>query len=100
LWLASGDGLLKFRTPRDKVNGILQLPSGPVLVIARYLDTAEIGRLSEKNHLSLSIFRYDDQHPSSDVAEARAHLLAPGSTYVRYTDDQFIGGYIGIAEKK
>jgi sensor domain CHASE-containing protein len=113
--LASGDGLLKFRTPRDKVNGILLLPSGPVLVAsrptvhtnydgpargalvtARYLDAAEIGRLSEKTHLSLSIFRYDDPHPSSDVAEARAHLLAPGSTYVRYTDDQFIGGYIRI----
>ena len=112
--VVSGDRLLNFQTPRDNVSGVLLLPTGALLVVshpivqtnyagpahgvlitARYLDAAALRRLGERTHLSLSVFRYDEQAPP-DVAEARAHLFASGSTYVRYTDDKFIGGYIRI----
>ena len=113
--VVSGDRLLNFQTPRDKISGVVLLPTGAllavshpivhtnyagpahgVLVTARYLDAAGLRRLSERTHLSLSVFRYDDRQAPPDVAEARAHLFASGSTYVRYTDDKFIGGYIRI----
>jgi signal transduction histidine kinase/DNA-binding response OmpR family regulator len=113
--VVSGDRLLNFQTPRDKISGVVLLPTGAllavshpivrtnyagpahgVLVTARYLDAAGLRRLGERTHLSLSVFRYDDEQAPPDVAEARAHLFASGSTYVRYTDDKFIGGYIRI----
>jgi signal transduction histidine kinase/DNA-binding response OmpR family regulator len=113
--VVNGDRLLNFRTPRDKINGVMLLPTGALLVAshpivhtnyagpahgavvtARYLDAPELRRLSEKTHLLLSVFRYDDRQAPPDVAEARAQLFAAGSTYVRYTDDKFIGGYIRI----
>jgi signal transduction histidine kinase/DNA-binding response OmpR family regulator len=107
------DRLLDFRTPRDKLNGIVLLPDGPLLVVSRpivrtnydgpirgalitgrYLNAAEMQRLSDKSHFTLSVFRFDDQDSPADVVEARGHLFASGSTYVRYTDHKWIGGYI------
>jgi signal transduction histidine kinase/DNA-binding response OmpR family regulator len=111
--VVSGDRLLNFRTPQDRNSGVVLLPTGPALVVsrpivrtnrdgpakgalvtARYLDALAIRRLSEKVHLSLSVFRCDDQKAPSDVTEARKHLFQSGSTYVRYLDDKLIGGYI------
>jgi signal transduction histidine kinase len=110
-----GDRLVFFRTPKDKINGILLLPSGPVLVASRpivhtnyrgpargalvtvrVLDGAEMGRLSKKAHISLSAFRYDDDQMPGDVAEARTHLLAPDSTYIRETGNKFLDGYVRV----
>lgn len=85
--VVEGDRLVLFRTPKDKINGILLLPSGPVLVASRpivhtnyggpargalvtasVLDGAEMSRLSKKAHISLSVFRYDDDQMPADVA--------------------------------
>jgi signal transduction histidine kinase len=113
--IVDGDRLVFFRTPKDKINGILLLPSGPVLVAsrpivhtnyggpargalvtARVLDAAEMSRLSKKAHISLSVFRYDDDQMPADVAEARTHLSAPNSTYIREIGNKFLDGYVRV----
>jgi signal transduction histidine kinase/CheY-like chemotaxis protein len=113
--IAPKDRLIEFRTPKDKVNGVLLLPGGPLLVAsrpivhtnyegpirgafvtARYLDAAELRRVSDRTHLSISAFRFDERQLPPDVAEARSHLSATAPAYVRAIDKKILHGYILI----
>jgi signal transduction histidine kinase/CheY-like chemotaxis protein len=115
--ISAGDRLMDLRTAQDKVEGVMVLSSGPVLLVARpivrtnnqgpprgtvitarYLDGAEMRRLSEKTHVPQSMFRFDDPGKPRDVQEAAAHLFASGSTQVRYSSDALIGGYILLSD--
>ena len=109
----AGDALLSFRTPRDRLEGVMLLKEGPLLIVsrpivktnqdgpvqgalvtARKLDSMTMRRLSGKTHQTLSIFSFDSTEMPEDVAEARGHLFASGSAYVRYANDQRIDGYL------
>jgi hypothetical protein len=85
------DRLLEFQGPRDRIDGIILLSSGPVLiasrpivhtnyagpprgalVTARRLDARALQRLSDKNGVpSVAAFRID-RHLPADVAKARS----------------------------
>jgi signal transduction histidine kinase/DNA-binding response OmpR family regulator len=112
-----GDRLLEFSSPRDTLGGVMLLKEGPLLVVsrpivrtnydgpargalvtARWLDAATMQRLSEKTHESLSVFSFDSAEVPEDVADARGHLFASGSTYVRYANDQRIDGYLMMSD--
>jgi signal transduction histidine kinase/DNA-binding response OmpR family regulator len=113
----AGDALLGFQTPRDKLTGVLMLKDGPLLVVsrpivrtnydgpvrgalvtARRLDERAMQRLSGKTHESLSLFPFAAEEAPEDVADARGHLFASGSAYVRYASDQRIDGYIMLKD--
>ena len=113
----SGDALLGFRTPQDKLGGVMLLKNGPVLIMsrpivktnydgpirgtlvtARKLDEKTMRRLSEKTHEALSVFPFAAEDAPEDVADARGHLFASGSAYVRYANDQRIDGYIMLKD--
>jgi signal transduction histidine kinase/CheY-like chemotaxis protein len=113
----AGDALLNFRTPRDKLGGVMLLKDGPLLVVsrpivktnldgpmrgtlvtARRLDVAAMQRLSEKTHEVLSVFPFASEDAPEDVADARGHLFASGSAYVRYANEQRIDGYIMLKD--
>jgi len=91
--------------------GILLLPEGPVLIASRpiltsenkgpirgtlifgrYLDSAEIKRLSEITHLSIAIYRFDDTS-SPEVQEMRDPLSKDVPILVRTVSEQTIAGY-------
>jgi signal transduction histidine kinase/CheY-like chemotaxis protein len=113
----SGDAMLGFRTPQDKLGGVMLLKDGPVLIVsrpivktnydgpvqgalvtARRLDERAMERLSEKTHETLSVFPFAAEDAPEDVADARGHLFASGSAYVRYANDQRIDGYIMLKD--
>jgi signal transduction histidine kinase/DNA-binding response OmpR family regulator len=113
----AGDGLLSFHTPRDSVSGVLMVEDGPLLIVsrpivktsnegplrgalvtARRLDTAEVAKLSSKTHEALFVYPFEAPDVPEDVADARGHLFAAGSAYVRYADNQRIDGYIMIKD--
>jgi signal transduction histidine kinase/CheY-like chemotaxis protein len=113
----SGDALLEFRTPQDKLGGVMLLKDGPVLIVsrpivktnldgpiegalvtARRLDERAMQRLSEKTHEALSVFPFAAEDAPEDVADARGHLFASGSAYVRYANDQRIDGYVMLKD--
>jgi signal transduction histidine kinase/DNA-binding response OmpR family regulator len=113
----AGDALLGFRTPRDKLCGLMLLKDGPLLIVsrpivktnydgpiqgalvtARRLDDKAMRQLSEKTHEALSVFPFAAEDAPEDVADARGHLFASGSAYVRYASDKRIGGYIMLKD--
>ena len=113
----AGDALLNFQTPRDKLGGVMLLKDAPVLIVsrpivrtnldgpiqgtlvtARRLDATAMRQLSEKTHEALSVFPFAAEDAPEDVADARGHLFASGSAYVRYANDKRIDGYIMLKD--
>ncbi len=115
--LSRTDRLLEFHGPRDRIDGLLLLASGPLLVVsrpivhtnyagpsrgtlvtARYLDSRGLRQLADKNGVSsLTAFRMDRPLPI-DAAKARATLSAPAPVYVRAVDEKLIAGYISLSD--
>src|SRR6202140_19912 len=111
------DRLLEFHGLRDKIEGLMLLSSGPVLVVshpivhtnyarpargalitARYLDSRELQQLADKKGVtSVAAFRMDRQLPA-DVANAFSNLSAQMPLYVRPVDERFIAGYISLSD--
>jgi signal transduction histidine kinase len=111
------DRLLDFHGPRDKVDGLILLSSGPVLVAShpivhtnyggpsrgalvavRYLDSRVWQQLADKNSASSVVaFRLDRQLPA-DASEARAILSASVPTCVRAIDEGLIAGYMSLTD--
>jgi PAS domain S-box-containing protein len=110
-----GFPLIQKAANRQLADGLLLLPEGPLLVaarpitksngdgpvrgtvlIARYLDAAEIKRLSEQTRLSFTANHFDDSSLPADMAEAHAHLTTAGSIYLQPIDGQFAGAYTRV----
>lgn len=111
------DRLLDLHGPKDKIDGLMLLSSGPVLVasrpivhtnyagpprgamvIARYLDSRALQHLADKNGVSSVIaFRIDRQLPA-DVAKARSTLSASVPAYAMAVDEKLIAGYISLTD--
>ncbi|MCP4677489.1 MAG: histidine kinase, partial [Deltaproteobacteria bacterium] len=114
--------LLRHDDVESSVAGILLLPENPLLVasrpiltsvkegpirgtlvVGRYLDDAELERLSESAHLSLALHRYDDAQMPSDFRTARSFFLDADSDaertsfFVRVLGIESIAGY-GLLE--
>jgi signal transduction histidine kinase/CheY-like chemotaxis protein len=111
------DRLLEFHGLRDKIEGLMLLSSGPMLVVshpivhtnyagpargalitARYLDSREWRKLADKKGLtSVTAFRMDRQLPA-DVAQALANLSARVPVYIRPVDEGSIAGYLSLSD--
>jgi signal transduction histidine kinase/DNA-binding response OmpR family regulator len=111
------DRLLEFRGPRDKIEGVMLLSSGPILVVshpivqtnysgpargalvtARYVDVRLLRQLAEKHGvISVAAFRIDRQLPA-DVVEARSNLSVSARVHIRPVDERHIDSYIPLPD--
>jgi signal transduction histidine kinase/CheY-like chemotaxis protein len=111
------DRLLEFHGPRDRIDGLILLSSGPVLVAARpivhtnyagpargalvtvrYLDPRGLRQLADRHGASSVIaFRIDRQLPA-DVATARSTISSSAPIYIRAVDERNIAGYISLSD--
>jgi signal transduction histidine kinase len=122
--VSPADRLLKFRGPRDRVDGLILLSSGPLLVVsrpivhtnyagpargslitARYLDARALQELVQRHGVgSLAAFRMDDQQYPDEVATARASLatsapeLAAARVYLRAVNEKVIARHISLSD--
>jgi signal transduction histidine kinase/CheY-like chemotaxis protein len=113
--ISAQDILLKHPTTTSKVTGVILIAEGPLLVAsrpivstnsngpargallaARFLDSAEIQRLADRTHVSLTAHPLDGSKLSPDLEQARAHLHAGESVYVRPLSEMTISGYVLI----
>jgi signal transduction histidine kinase/DNA-binding response OmpR family regulator len=113
--VSSQDVLLKYATTTSKVTGVILIAEGPLLVAsrpiltsnssgpargallaARFLDSAEIQRLAERTHVAVSAHPLDGSKLSPDLEQARAHLHAGDSVYIRPLSEMAICGYVLI----
>jgi PAS domain S-box-containing protein len=110
--LGAGSRLLNFKDPTDKVDGILNLPDGAMIVAAqpiltsqgqgtirgtlimgRRFNQAEISKLSKTTQLSISSFPYIGAALPGDVALARNALVGATSIFVAPRSAAIDSGY-------
>lgn len=111
------DRLLDFHGLRDRIDGLILLSSGPVLVASRpivhtnytgpargalvtaqYLDSHALRQLADRSGVSsVAAFRIDQQLPA-DVARARSSLSASVPIYVQAINENLIAGYISLRD--
>mgnify|MGYP001062044775 CR=1 FL=1 len=111
LWEADTP-LVGHADPTARVNGIVMLPEGPLLVasqpivtsagegpirgtliIGRRLDAAEIARLAHKARLFLRVFPYNAETMPADVTRARAAWRNQEGVVVIPRGENLISGY-------
>ena len=111
--ISTNDPLIQSTTLSGKINGLLLLPEGPLLVVcrpvirpnsedpahgfmlsARYLDSGgDLKGLERTTNFSLSVHRIGGENLPDDFSDARQHLPAQGDIYVRPINDSVLGGY-------
>jgi two-component system, sensor histidine kinase and response regulator len=93
-------------------SGIVLLPKGPMLVASspvlttegkgpvrgslvrgRYLDAAEVKRLGERTHLSVTALRLDDPRVPSNLPTAKPPLAGQAPIMVRPLNSETVAGY-------
>jgi len=109
--------LLRHPDTESSIAGIVLLPEGPILVasrpiltsveegpvrgtliMGRYLDSAEIDRLADIVHLSLTVHRFDDASMPLDFQAVRSSLSEEGPIIVRSLSEESIAGYALIED--
>ena len=97
--------------------GIVWLPQGPMLVAARpvltsagkgptrgslimgrYLDAAEVKRLGERTHLSVTLLRVNDPRLPPDLLTARPHVPSQAPILVRPLNAKTVAGYAPLRD--
>jgi PAS domain S-box-containing protein len=111
--LSMSDPLIQSAALNGKVNGILLLPEGLLLVVcrpvikpdsnapahgfmlsARYLESAgDLKGLEKVTEFPLSVHRLDGEKLPQDFLLARGHLFKNGDTYSQATDEATTAGY-------
>jgi PAS domain S-box-containing protein len=111
--ISMNDPLLQSTALHGKMNGVLLLPEGPLLVVcrpvirpnsedpsrgfmlsARYLESAgDLKGLERTTNLPLSVHRVDGEKLPNEISGARLHLSARGDIYVHPINDSVLGGY-------
>ncbi|HEY2646179.1 MAG TPA: CHASE4 domain-containing protein, partial [Candidatus Acidoferrales bacterium] len=114
--LSMSDPLLKSAAANGKLNGVLLLPEGPLLIIcrpvitpnhpgnprgfllsARYLEAGgDLKSLERITNLALTVHRLDEEELQDDFLDAHRHLLKPGDTYTRPVDGATVGSYAAL----
>ena len=103
---------LNTMTSSSQLAGLVLLPDGPMLVainpilpsngkgkpvgamlFGRYLDSAELEKLSETTHLKLDIYRLDQSLPTNDERIALASMSDTNPNFIRRVNEQIIDGY-------
>ncbi len=115
--IVKGDALLTYANGSSKVNGLILLPEGPLIVVsrpivktdsggpirgtlfaARFLDAREIKQLAARTHLTLAICRLDQAPLPADCEKVRPHLSGADSIYIEPLSDKTIGGYMQLTD--
>ncbi len=111
--LSASDPLIQSAASQGKVNGILLLPEGLLLVVcrpvtkpdsnapthgfmlsARYLESAgDLKALEKVTEFPLSVHRLDGEKLPKDFLLARAHLFKNGDTYSQAINEATTAGY-------
>jgi PAS domain S-box-containing protein len=110
--LRADSRLRNHKDPFDKIAGIISLPEGPMimashpiitsrkegpirgtLIMGRFLDEAEIAKLSQTTQLSISAFAYHADFLPDDVIQARSMLTGPNPILVSPQSDKVLSGY-------
>jgi diguanylate cyclase (GGDEF)-like protein/PAS domain S-box-containing protein len=110
--LDPGDPLLRHTSEDSRETGLLRLPDGVLLVasrpiltsdfagpiggtfiLGRWLDAAEIARLSAITHLAWTVERIDEPAGTPDVLTARAAIASQGGPFAAPVDANTISGY-------
>jgi two-component sensor histidine kinase/sensor domain CHASE-containing protein len=110
--LSAGSALMQPEEDGVGVTGILMLSGGPLLVstyptaisllgeplegrlvFARYLDVAQVARLSEVTHLPIILHEYDDPAVPDKVRFAEPASETSVATYVRALNSDTVAGY-------
>ncbi len=111
--ISTNDALLRTTAETGKVNGVLLLPEGPLLVVcrpvirpnstdplhgymlsARFLESAgDLKMLERTTNFKLSIQQLDDQKLPEDFSLAAGHLSQAGDIFTQPIDNSVLGGY-------
>jgi|GEM_PF-822081 len=112
--ISDNPSIIIHTTPASKMNGIILLDSGPMLIashpivspktgavtgtliVGRYLDAAAITELSNSTQLSLSVVQAGDAQADRDVVSANQQLLSGEKIVVTPLSDQIVAGYTQI----
>lgn len=114
-YLPPDDAPIQEPDAKNGIRGVLLLPEGPVLIAAepiltsertgpsrgtliwgRYLNSAEVERLSQLTHLSLAVFPLDDTGLPADFQTAKAVLSDDKPEFVQPFNEELIAGYTVI----
>ncbi len=114
--LVPGGPFFQLSDISKNIQGILMLPDGPILLVARpiltsdekgpargiliigrYFDAAEIDRLGKITHLSFTVNSYDDLRLPEDFRLAKINLT-DNDIFVRPLDQKTIGGYCALKD--
>jgi PAS domain S-box-containing protein len=68
-------------------------PSRGTVILGRYLDAAEIERLAEVSHLSISVHRFNDPQLPPDLQTAESFSLQASSISIQPLNKDSIAGY-------
>jgi len=115
--LSSHDVLWRNLTTDSRIGGIILLPENPLLIcsrpiltshgegpvhgaliMARYLDSDEIGRLALTTHLSLVLQRYDDSQVLPDYQNALSAFSNNETVFVQPLNGDYVAGYALIRD--
>jgi signal transduction histidine kinase len=110
--LSSHDVLWHHVTTGSKVEGIILLPENPLLIssrpiltsqgegpvhgaliMARYLDSDEIGRLAQTTNLSLNLERYNDSYMLPDFQNVLSAFSNNETVFVQPLNADHVAGY-------
>ncbi len=111
-YLSTHTSILHHADPKSRLSGLLSAPDGPLLfasrpivssefegpirgtlLMARYLDNAEIATLAQTTHLSIIIEPYDKQQLPLDFQAALAALSEEQPVFVRPLSQDRVAGY-------
>jgi PAS domain S-box-containing protein len=111
--ISAADPLFQSAEAKGMLTGVLLLPEGPLLMVARpivrpntrgpirgfmlsarYLEPpGDLSGLEKTTNFPLSVYRNDGEKLPDDFSDARRHLSAQTSIYVRPINDSALGGY-------
>ena len=72
------------------------LPGGSIvgrLIFARFIDAAEVARLANQTHLSLSLYRLDDPQMPADFVAAQSRLSGEAPVITQPLNKDTVAGY-------
>src|SRR3984893_5833552 len=111
--ISLADPMIQFARAKGKINGVLLLPEGPLLVntrpiigpntngpirgfmlSARYLDPpGDLTGLEKITNFSLSVHRVDGEKLPDDFSDASRHFSPQSDIYACPINDSVLGGY-------
>jgi PAS domain S-box-containing protein len=116
-YLNGSDLILNHPNKESHVDGVILLPEGPLLVashpvltseyegpingtliMGRYLDSVEVGRLGETARLSLTLQRLDEPETPYDFEQASSALSEDTPVFVQPLDKGLVAGYALIED--